>query len=131
MKILIIEDEAIVAMSLQFLLQSDGHVVTGIANDVAGTIQCVNKDLPDLALVDLQLAHGSSGFDVALALQNCGVPCFFLTGNVPIHASPGLALGCIQKPFSEEVLEAALSIAETHINGGAPFCEVPEQLIIY
>jgi CheY-like chemotaxis protein len=131
MKILIIDDEALVAMSLEFLLKVDGHVITGIAPDVAGAISSAEHSPPDLALVDIQLARGSSGYDAASALRDRGVLCFFLTGNVPEAPRPDLALGCIQKPYSDAVIQAALNIAQARLAGLEPTGDVPYELILY
>jgi two-component system, response regulator PdtaR len=131
MKILIIDDEALVAMSLEFLLEIDGHVITGIADDVASTISSADRSPPDLALVDVQLARGSSGFDAASALRDRGILCFFLTGNVPSVPRPDLALGCIQKPYTEEVIKGALKVAEARLAGREPARDFPDELILY
>lgn len=131
MKILIIDDEALVAMSLEFLLKVDGHVITGIAPDVASAISSAEQSPPDLAFVDIQLARGSSGYDVASALGDRGILCFFLTGNVPEAPRPDLALGCIQKPYSDGVIQAALNIAQARLAGLEPIRDVPYELIVY
>jgi DNA-binding response OmpR family regulator len=131
MKILIVEDEALVARSLEFLLKLDDHRITGIAGDIAAAVASVDREKPDLALVDMRLARGSSGYDVAVALHGRGVLCFFLTGNVPVDACPEVALGCIEKPYSEAVLQAALKFAEVRLAGGGQVESVPHELILY
>lgn len=131
MKILIVEDEALVAMSLEFLLKLDDHHITGVAGDAVTAAASADREMPDLALIDIQLARGSSGYDAAVALHARGVLCFFLTGNVPIAPCPAIALGCIEKPYSEAVLQAALQIAEARLTGGTPVQSVPQELILY
>jgi len=131
MKILIIDDEALVAMSLEFLLKLDGHEITGIAPDVASAISSADQSPPELAFVDVRLARGSSGFDAASALRDRGVLCFFLTGNVPVAPRPDLALGCIQKPYTEEVIQWALNVAQARLDGSQPARDVPRELILY
>ena len=77
----------------------------------------VERRRPDLALVDLQLARGSSGFAVAAKLVELGIPCLFTSGNAPIFPIPDLALGCLLKPFSEEDLVRSLKTAEDLLRG--------------
>jgi len=131
MKILIIDDEALVAMSLEFLLKLDGHEITGIADDTASAISSAEEIRPELAFVDIQLARGSSGFDAASALSSRGILCFFLTGNVPAAPRPDLAAGCIQKPYSEEVIQGAIKVAQARLAGSEPLKDIPGELILY
>jgi hypothetical protein len=67
--------------------------------------------------VDLQLAHGSTGFSVAAKLNDLGIPCLFTSGKAPNFPMNDLALGCLVKPFSEEDLVRALKTAEDMIRG--------------
>ena len=53
--ILIIEDEVILALGLQETLKNFGYRVLGIETTLAGTIQQLNKSLPNLAIVDIKL----------------------------------------------------------------------------
>ena len=131
MKILIIDDEALVAMSLEFLLKLDGHEIIGIADDTASAISLADEWSPELAFVDIRLARGASGFDAAAALSERGILCFFLTGNVPAKPRPDLAVGCIEKPYSEEVIQAAVRIAQARLAGGEPAKDIPGELILY
>jgi CheY-like chemotaxis protein len=130
MMILIVEDEYIVAKSLKFLLETMGHDVVGIADDIVSTVKVLEQTHPQLAFVDIQLANGSSGLDAAAVLQKSGVLCIFLTGNPPGGPRPDLALGCLPKPFSDTGLIGAIKIAEAVING-LPLPATPPDLELY
>ena len=65
MKILIVEDEALVAMSMELVLEDHGHEVVDIADDLASAILAATHFRPELALVDMRLAGGDSGLHVA------------------------------------------------------------------
>ena len=81
MKILLVEDEFIVATALKILLEIMGHEVVGIADDVISAVNQSQSTHPQIAFVDMQLANGASGLDAAAELQKSGVLCIFFTGN--------------------------------------------------
>ena len=130
MRVLIVEDEALVAMEIESMLSMAGHDPVGPADDLATAIAAADASKPDLALVDMQLARGCSGLDVAAALQARGVPVIFATGNCPREHRGDLALGCLQKPFSDQTLTAAISAAAA-ILSGARVPALPPSLHIY
>jgi two-component system, response regulator PdtaR len=118
LNILIVEDEPLFADTLKYLVElNPRYVVTDVVDDFAGALASVDQRKPDLALVDLQLAHGSTGFSVAAKLTELGVPCLFTTGKAPSFPLRDLALGCLLKPFTEEDLVRALKTAEDILRG--------------
>ena len=118
LNILIVEDEPLFADTLKYLVElNPRYVVTGVADDFLSAIAAVERRRPDLALVDLQLAHGSTGFSVAAKFTELGVPCLFTTGKAPSFPLRDLALGCLLKPFTEEDLVRALKAAEDILKG--------------
>jgi CheY-like chemotaxis protein len=134
-KILIVEDDEKFAVILRQLIELNPlYEVTAIAPDAETAISCIEDRLPDLALVDLQLAHGDSGYDVAELLVDADVACLVLTGAPPEHDAPDLAVGCLVKPFGEGELSHALRCAEDRIRGREPLnlrANRPNNLTLY
>lgn len=113
--ILIIEDEAIIAMDLHSIVSTMGHTVTDIARTRDAAIRLGKAKVPDLILADIQLADKSSGVDAVNALLAelgerpvifiTAFPERLLTGERPEPAF------LITKPYSEEQVRAAVSQA--------------------
>ena len=118
LRILIVEDEPLFGRTLRHLVELNPlHEVIAVAEDSAAALAALEARIPDLALVDLQLANGTTGFPVAVRLNELGVPCLFTTGKAPSFPMPDLALGCLVKPFSHDDLVRALTMAEDVIRG--------------
>jgi CheY-like chemotaxis protein len=135
LKILIVEDETLLAETLKRLIELNPEFqVTAIAPDLPSAIAAAEAQLPDLALVDLQLANATSGFSVAAKLHDAGVACLFTTGMAPPFPLPDLAMGCLEKPFAEEDLMRALREAEDILRGRSRLIfrsRLPETLKLY
>ncbi|ARU02319.1 response regulator [Yoonia vestfoldensis] len=114
-RIMIIEDEAIIAMDIRAIVEEMGHAVTNVARTRDEAIQLARRDPPDLILADIQLADKSSGIDaVNHILKEMGeLPIVFitafperlLTGDRPEPAF------LITKPYTEEQVQSAVSQA--------------------
>jgi DNA-directed RNA polymerase specialized sigma24 family protein len=114
-EILIIEDEAIIAMDLHAIVESMGHAVSDIARTRDGAVSMGRTRRPDLILADIQLADRSSGIDaVNDLLETLGdVPVIFITAfpeRLLTGERPEPAF-LITKPYSEEQVRAAVSQA--------------------
>lgn len=111
-KILIVEDEAMVALDLEAWLEEFGYAPVGIAPDAATAFQLAEEE-PTLALVDLNLRDGLSGPDIGRRLaMEYGVRVVFMTAN-PRLLEPGIpgTLGVLPKPYEPETVKAAIEFA--------------------
>ncbi len=113
-KVLIIEDEPLIALDIQTLVEQLGHDVTTIARTHTEAVRAALKNRPGLILADIQLADGSSGLEAVneiLGSQEVPVifitafPERFLTGRAPEPAF------LITKPFSADSVKAVISQA--------------------
>ena len=130
LNLLIVEDEALIAMTVEDALLSYGHTVVGIADTVASALD-ISRSYPiDLALCDVRLANGDSGIDAANGLAQQGIPVVYLSGNCPPDAFNPLVIGCISKPFHTAALNSAV-LAGYQIAKGGERSEVPPALTLY
>ncbi|MGA0617720.1 HWE histidine kinase domain-containing protein [Paracoccus sp. KR1-242] len=99
-RVLIVEDQALIAMSLEADLVGHGMQVTGIASNVSTGIRLIQQDPPDLAVLDLNLGHDSS-LPIAEELLALGIPFVFATGygarvDLPNHMRDA---PIVEKPY--------------------------------
>ncbi len=83
LKVLVVEDNIFIALDLEGQLEEMGHEVVGIAATATKAIEMSRESVPDLAIVDLQLADGSRGQDAALALRaEMDIPSIIVSGSL-------------------------------------------------
>ena len=133
LKILVVEDDVQLATTVKYLIEDNPrYKVVATADDADTAIAAAERHLPHLALVDLHLANGSTGFAVAVRLHDLDVPCLFVSGKAPSFAMPDLALGCLTKPFTAEDVHRAIAMAEDKLRGrDALRMRIPDNLKIY
>ena len=117
MRVLIVEDDAIIAMHLALLVSELGHEVSATAASAAAAIALSALHKPDVVLMDIRLAHGSSGIDAARALHaQQALRCIFLSGNLDEATRSALLpyepIDFVGKPVLPVVLQRALKKAE-------------------
>lgn len=122
MRVLLIEDDAVVALSLENTLRQHGHEVIGPYATSAGALHAVQSQKPDLVLIDTQLEGQLSGLDCARVLfKRYGIPVIFVTGDLDgARQRRDVALGSIAKPFSAPTLIACMHAAERLLRGERP-----------
>lgn len=110
-RILIVEDEAVIAMLIEDVLASAGARVVGLAATVAEAIRAVERDRPDAVTLDGNLRDELSG-PVAARLRELSVPFLLVTGYVDrAQADPELARApCLEKPFTATSLLRAAAL---------------------
>jgi two-component system, response regulator PdtaR len=104
MKILIVEDEAIIALHLEMLLTEFGHEVCAIASTATEAMEHAEVYRPDILILDVRLAHGSSGIEAAREIYlRYGIRSILLSGNLDASTREALQpyepIGYIGKPF--------------------------------
>lgn len=113
-RVLIIEDEAVIAMDLSDLITGAGHTVCAVEDTAAKAVAAAKRERPDLVLADIQLADGSSGIDaVKDILASFDVPVIFITA-FPDRLLTGERpepTFLITKPYSPDMVRAAVSQA--------------------
>lgn len=133
LKILVIEDDAQLAGTVKYLIEDNPRYrVVAIADDADSALAAAELHQPHLALVDLHLARGTTGFSVAVRLSDFDIPCLFVSGKAPSFAMPDLALGCLMKPFTAEDVHRALALAEDRLRGRESLrMRIPRNLKVY
>jgi DNA-directed RNA polymerase specialized sigma24 family protein/CheY-like chemotaxis protein len=114
-RILVIEDEAIIAMDIMAIVEQMGHAVTGNARTRAAAVELARKDPPDMILADIQLADKSSGIDAVKEIlkEHGDRPVVFITA-FPERLLTGERpepTFLITKPYTEEQVKSAVSQA--------------------
>lgn len=124
-RILIVEDEQIVAADLEIKLKAIGYEVVGMAASGEEAVVLAEQVRPDIVLMDIQLHGPLSGTQTAKLIQRrLGVPIVFVTAYAGVFVRdpeqmppPGI---CLSKPFSTQQLKAALASVVRESGAGRP-----------
>ena len=116
-RILIVEDEPLVAFDNETMLADLGYEVVATLDNFDSAIEQIESEQVDLVLTDLRLSGDQTGLDLARIAKQRGVPTLFATGHeLPPEAS-SVAVGCLMKPYTERTLSRALSSVDKHLAG--------------
>lgn len=130
MGILIVEDELLVAMEIEFILSNNGIPVSGCASNIAEAQNIVRERHCNFALVDINLADGDSGISLAHWLAEQNIPSLHVTGNRPESADATPAIGYLRKPFSAGELIGSLEAVQAVLNDNTP-TSIPAGLALF
>ncbi|WP_414472491.1 response regulator [Microvirga sp. M2] len=106
---MIVEDQALIGMSLEAFLEDAGFRVEGPFMSNAQAMSWLETETPDIALLDVMLKDGTS-VEIARALKSRGIPFVIYSGLPAASYGPSELQGVIwlEKPVSRETLAAAL-----------------------
>lgn len=115
-KVLIIEDELIIAENIRICIESMGYEVLDIATSYDEAEASLREQQPDIALVDIMLSEGKNGIEIgALIRDKYDFPFIFVTSHgdkstiqQAVTVQPN---GYLMKPFNKENLYAAIEVA--------------------
>ena len=113
-RVLIIEDEPVIALDMSHTLEAAGHTVTGIATTHREAVELARAEPPGLVLADIHLGDDSSGVEaVAEILEHYSVPVIFITAfpDRLLTGERAEPTFLITKPFDPEILSVAISQA--------------------
>lgn len=120
LRVMIVEDEMLLALDLEDMLVEAGHTVVGQASDMPQAIALAENVAGgvDVAIMDVNLARGTNGVETAAALrQRWNIPSLFVSGNLDertrAEAQRLSPVGFVGKPYSErEVLLSLMQLAK-------------------
>lgn len=116
LRVMIVEDEAIIALDVTSILEEAGYKVVGQAVSMDEALALAAKTKPQIAIMDVSLGASGSGIEVATALGEVHqIPVLFLTGSdafrVRAMALDIQPLGYVMKPYlPEDILQALQSV---------------------
>lgn len=115
-RIMIVEDESIVALDLSMRLQKEGYEVVGIAASSDDAIALFTDQKPDLVLMDINIKGAKDGIETAAALKKIQeVPLIFLTAfsqNEYVNRAKAVNPSAyLVKPFNNDSLHTSIQIA--------------------
>lgn len=115
LKIYIVEDDPIIAATIETALEKQGFKVIGDSEDVETALKEINELKPDLILLDIQLEGKKDGIDLATELDKENIPYLYLTSQTDPSTIKRVKqtkpLGYIVKPFTESGLRSNIELA--------------------
>jgi CheY-like chemotaxis protein len=107
LRLLVVEDESLIAMMIEDMAEELGHTVVAKATTVRDATTKIEAGDFDVALLDVNLA-GEFSYGLAKILRSRGVPFVFMTGYGSGIEEEWRGCGILQKPFAEDQLKAEL-----------------------
>ncbi len=119
MRILLVEDDPILALIAASVLEDEGHQIVGPAYDDEQALNLAETQSADIALVDINLAGHDEGISLARSLlQRYGIASVFVSGQLEVaRSNTDAALGLLRKPYEPGDLALSVSIAKAMLDG--------------
>jgi len=114
LRVLVVEDESLVADYVADIVEDEGHEVAGFAASGEKAIQHLEAGRVHLAILDIKLKGSMTGIDVAVAARERSIPHLFISGSgdptTRVAADATGPLAFLQKPFSQASLASILKM---------------------
>jgi two-component system, response regulator PdtaR len=114
-RIVVVEDEIFIRLDLMSHLGTAGHAVVGTADSAEDAVNTVERERPDMVLMDVRLTGQRDGIDAALEIwQRFNIRSLFVSANLDAaarsRAAPANPIGFLEKPFTRANLLAAVDV---------------------
>ena len=130
LRVMIVEDEALLLMQLEATIEAEGHDVVGTAMTSGEAISLASMVEPDVAFIDLHLLDGPTGIDVARYLRSSDKTLVvFITANATrIPEDYEGAAGIVFKPFSQSGITSTIRYLSECVRRPPPNDPTPAEL---
>ncbi|HVF37420.1 MAG TPA: response regulator [Sphingomicrobium sp.] len=109
-KVLVVEDEALLAMTLEDWLEEWDFEVVGPAMNLKTAAELAAGAAIDAAILDVNIG-GTPSFEIAKLLEGRGIPYLFATGyGVAAERGAGAGVRVVQKPYQSDELREAVAV---------------------
>lgn len=116
--LMIVEDEALVAITLRDELEGAGFDVLDLTDRHEQALDVARESAPDLALVNIQLAGRDDGIELARQLKGLNIPVLLISGQVSrARSAQTVAVGSMPKPYSAPDMVRAVIYLLAHHRG--------------
>ncbi|OYY72013.1 MAG: hypothetical protein B7Y47_04825 [Sphingomonas sp. 28-63-12] len=129
--LMIVEDDALVAMDLNDALEDAGYKMLDLTDRQEAALNVAKAEKPHLALVNISLAGNDDGIELSEHLKAMGIPVLLISGQASRASSAkSVAIGSMPKPYSSAAMVAAVAYLLARLNGdGSLSC--PAQLEVF
>ncbi len=122
-RVLVVEDEAVIALALEGELAQSGFEVVAVVARGEAAVEVAERERPDVVLMDIRLAGPMDGVTAGERIGRWGIPVVYLTA----HSDPDTqrrmedadAAACLTKPCSPHLLQTTLRAAVRKAGDGA------------
>ena len=129
--LMIVEDEALIAMVLRDELREAGYKVLDLTQRLAEALDVARAEKPQLALVNIRLAGRDDGIELSEHLKSLGIPVLLISGQVSRASSAKtVAIGSMPKPYDAAEMVLAVAHLLARLDGDASLPK-PDQLEVF
>ncbi len=129
--LMIVEDEASIAIDLRDELQLAGYKVLDLTDRQDDALQVANAEKPHLALVNISLAGGDDGIELSKHLKAMDIPVLLISGQISrARSAKTVAIGSMPKPYRSTQMVVAVAYLLARLNGDRSL-QRPAQLEVF
>lgn len=129
--LMIVEDEALVAIVLKDVLTDAGYIVLDLTTRHVEALDVARASPPDLALVNIKLAGGDDGVELAENLKALDIPVVFISGQISrARSAETVAIASMPKPYDADEMVLAVGYLLARLKGPTDLSK-PENLQVF